>query len=78
MTALRVRGWFTDGTITVPADVQGAIADMAADVRDLKAENDRLAKHSAALRALLRGITEGMDSDSFQDAYREALLVVQI
>jgi len=78
MTAIRVRGWLTDGTITVPADVQGAIADMAADVRDLKAENDRLAKHSAALRALLRGITEGMDSDVFRDAYREALLAVQI
>lgn len=46
-------------------------------VRDLTAENDRLAKHSAALRALLRGITEGMDSDVFRDAYREALLVVQ-
>ena len=77
MTAMRFKGWQTDGTLKVPAEHQEAIADMAADLRDLTAEKARLGTHSTALRALLDAITRhGPGSEQANDAYREGLRAI--
>lgn len=72
--SLRAKGWASDGTLDVPADTLGAMADMAADLRTLTAENATLRRKSDALDALLRAIkTHGAGSDEFNAAYHAAL-----
>lgn len=75
--SLRIPGWITDGTVKVPADTVQAMAELVGTVRDQAQRISVLEPRDVALRALLKGIAAGMDSDVFRDAYREALLVVQ-
>lgn len=78
MTSLRVKGWTSDGTLDVPADTLGALADLAADLRKEVAENATLRRHSDALRALLHAIEKhGVNGEYFADAYRAALAAIQ-
>jgi hypothetical protein len=77
MALLRVPGWITDGTVKVPADTARAMSELVDAVRDHAAEVARLKPHETALAALLKGISAGMETDAFRDAYREALMVAQ-
>lgn len=70
--SLRVKGWLTDKTISVPEDVVSALADLVADVRDLRAENARLAPMELALRVLVDAIGRSTENEAFNDAYRGA------
>ncbi len=72
-TSLRVKGWASDGTIDVPADTIGAMADMASDLRELTAANATLRTHSDALRELVRALDKhGSQSEQFSDACHAA------
>jgi len=75
--SLRVKGWASDGTIDVPADTIGALADMASDLRDLTAECAALRTHSEALRELVRTLDKhGAASEQFSDACHAARRVL--
>ena len=74
--SIRSPGWITDGTIRMPADTTQAMAELVGTVRDQAVEIARLKPHESALLGLLKGISAGMDTDAFRDAYREALVVV--
>lgn len=77
MTAIRIPGWLTDGTIKVPADTVQAMAELAATVRDLTGENARLGRRDVALVALVEAITKhGFGSEQAADAYREGLRAI--
>lgn len=78
MTSLRVKGWTSDGTLDVPADTLGAMAELVDELRQSVAENAVLRRHSDALRALLHAIEKhGVNGDAFADAYRAALATIQ-
>lgn len=75
--SLRVKGWASDGTIDVPADTIGAMADMASDLRTLTAENVTLRAHSDALREMVRALDKhGSQSEQFSDAAHAARRVL--
>lgn len=77
MTAIRLPGWITDGTITVPADTVQAMADLICTMRDLTAENARLEKRDAMFVALVEAITKhGLGSEQAADAYRDGLRAI--
>lgn len=76
-TSLRVKGWASNGTIDVPDDTIGAMADMASDLRELVAQNATLRTHSDALRELVRALDKhGSQSEQFSNAAHAARRVL--
>lgn len=76
-TSLRVKGWASAGTIDVPDDTLGALADMVSDLRELTAQCATLRTHSDALREMVRALDKhGSQSEQFSDAAHAARRVL--
>ena len=78
MTAFRIPGWITNGTIKVPADTVQAMAELVDTVRLLHTQNALLQVARDATDALLKAYMDHGDlSQEFNDAYRAAQVAVR-
>lgn len=78
MTAIRVRGWLTDGTIKAPADTVQAMAELAGTVRDQARRIAALETVRDAAEAWLKAyVDHPEDSEECRNAHRALVAAVK-